>query len=119
MEDVENISRRAKKNTGQKPTITKSFRYLKWRVSWILFSAILGGGVGFPYITRIHTAYIGEDSSILGTWNADSWYEADSYGKFFTQRRCEMGRILLMVQKFCHSWGKGYLQGFSWWKKSG
>ena len=26
-------------------------------------------GWGFPYISRIHTAYIGEDSSILGTWN--------------------------------------------------
>ena len=27
-------------------------------------------GVGkLPYISRIHTAYIGEDSSILGTWN--------------------------------------------------
>ena len=24
------------------------------------------GGGGFPYISRIHTAYIGEDSSILG-----------------------------------------------------
>ena len=24
---------------------------------------------GFPYISRIHTAYIGEDFSILGTWN--------------------------------------------------
>ena len=24
----------------------------------------------FPYISRIHTAYIGKDSSILGTWNA-------------------------------------------------
>ena len=24
-------------------------------------------GWGFPYISRIHTAYIGEDSSILGT----------------------------------------------------
>ena len=27
------------------------------------------GGWVFPYIGRIHTAYIGEDSSILGTWN--------------------------------------------------
>ena len=24
-------------------------------------------GVVFPYISRIHTAYVGEDSSILGT----------------------------------------------------
>ncbi len=44
---------------------TKNFRYPKWRVSWTLFKAILG--VGFPYISRIHRAYIGEDSSILGT----------------------------------------------------
>ncbi len=27
----------------------------------------------FSYISRIHTAYIGEDSSILGTWNV--WWE--------------------------------------------
>ncbi len=27
----------------------------------------------FPYISRIHTAYIGEDSSILGTWNVWWW----------------------------------------------
>ena len=39
------------------PIITKRFRYLK------------GGGVGFPYIIRMHTAYIGGDSFILGTWN--------------------------------------------------
>ena len=32
-----------------------------------LFSAILGGVCEIPYISRIHTAYIGEDSSILGT----------------------------------------------------
>ena len=29
--------------------------------------------MGFPYISRIHTAYIGEDSSILGTWNVWWW----------------------------------------------
>ena len=34
--------------------------------SWTLFSAILGVGK-LPYISRIHTAYIGEHSSILGT----------------------------------------------------
>ena len=39
--------------------ITKNFvRYLKWRVSWTLFLAILG--LGFPYIGRIHAAHIGE-----------------------------------------------------------
>ena len=27
----------------------------------------------FPYISRIHTAYIGEDTSILGTWNV--WWK--------------------------------------------
>ena len=52
--------------------VTKNFRYLKWRVSWSLFSAVLGMGK-LPYISRIHTAYIGEDSSILGTWNV-WWY---------------------------------------------
>ena len=46
---------------------TKHFRYLKWRVSWTLCLAIFG--VFFPYISRIHTAYMGEDFSILGTWN--------------------------------------------------
>ena len=29
----------------------------------------LFSGLAFPYISRIHTAYIGQDSSILGTWN--------------------------------------------------
>ena len=45
--------------------ITKSFRYLNggilnpyFRLFWVWV---------FPYISRIHTAYIGEDSSILGT----------------------------------------------------
>ena len=48
---------------------TGSFRYLKWRY-WTLFLPKNGGtkkGCVFPYISRIHTAYIGEDSSILGT----------------------------------------------------
>ena len=45
--------------------ITNHFKYLKWRYS-TLFTAILGVGK-LPYISRIHTAYIGEDSSILGT----------------------------------------------------
>ena len=31
-----------------------------------LIFGYFGGGY-FPYISRIHTAYIGEDSSILGT----------------------------------------------------
>ena len=46
---------------------------------------ILGyfGGYVFSYISRIHTAYIGEDSSIVGTWNfwwlpVTSKLEADS-----------------------------------------
>ena len=38
--------------------ITKSFRYLKWRVSSTLQG--YSGGWGFPYISRIHTAYTGE-----------------------------------------------------------
>ena len=41
-------------------------RYLKWREAFLnepyLFSAVFGDGD-----SRIHTAYIGEDSSILGT----------------------------------------------------
>ena len=44
---------------------TKTFRYLKWR-NPDPYKAVLGVG-GNPYISRIHTAYIGEDSSILGT----------------------------------------------------
>ena len=32
----------------------------------LIYKAILGLGF-FPYISRIHTAYIGEDSSILGS----------------------------------------------------
>ena len=48
--------------------ITKNFRYLKWRY----FSLIrLFWGRVFPYISRIHTAYIGFRTSTLGTstWN--------------------------------------------------
>ena len=40
----------------KRPIVTKNFRYLKWRY-WTLCSAILGWV--FPYISRIHTAYIG------------------------------------------------------------
>ena len=40
--------------SGFQGGITKNFRYLKWRVSWTLFQAILG--VGFP-LSRIHTAF--------------------------------------------------------------
>ena len=46
---------------------TKNFRYLRWRDSWTLWVATLGGGKVFPYRSRIHTAYIDEDSSILGS----------------------------------------------------
>ena len=36
-------------------------------VSWTLFLAVLG--MRFPlYISRIHTAYLGFRTSILGTW---------------------------------------------------
>ena len=48
-------------------SITKSFRYLKWRNPE--FKAVLGGWGNFPYISLVHTAYIGvpDDPSILGT----------------------------------------------------
>ena len=46
---------------------TKNFRYLRWRDSWTLWVATLGGRKVFPYRSRIHTAYIDEDSSILGS----------------------------------------------------
>ena len=39
--------------------IPKHCRDLKWRVSWTLCLAILGWA--FHYISRIHTAYIGEN----------------------------------------------------------
>ena len=48
------------------PFVTKHFRYLKWKY-WTFSLAILW--VGFP-LSHIHTAYIDEDPSILGTWNA-------------------------------------------------
>ena len=41
--------------------------------SWTL-KAILGVGK-LPYISRIHTAFIGEDSSILGTERNVWWYD--------------------------------------------
>ena len=42
---------------------------------------ILGYFAGgfYPYIRRIHTAYIGEDSSILGTWNV--WWFNSIFGQ--------------------------------------
>ena len=43
-----------------------------------LIAGYFGGGV-FPYIGRTHTAYIGEDSSILGTWNV--WWK-NTHEKF-------------------------------------
>ena len=49
---------------------TKNFRYLNIEV---LNLVRLFWGRVFPYISRIHTAYIGEDSSILGTWNVWWW----------------------------------------------
>ncbi len=53
--------------------ITKHFRYPKWRVETEPYSRLFWG-VGFPVsISRNHTAYIGEDSSILGTWNV--WWK--------------------------------------------
>ena len=47
-----------------KPCITKSFRYLKWEPHKT-HKAILGWV--FSYTSRIHTAYICEDSSSLGS----------------------------------------------------
>ena len=54
---------------------TKNFRYLKMEGfrSNLIKTADFGGGFSLPYISRIHTAYIGEDSSILGTWNG--WWK--------------------------------------------
>ena len=49
------------------PIKTKNFRYLKWRyqVPYVrLFWGVGGTPLHKPYV---HTAYIGEDSSILGT----------------------------------------------------
>ena len=48
--------------------VTKSFKNLSWRYR-TFFSGYFGGWT-FPCISRIHTAYYGEDSSVLGTWNA-------------------------------------------------
>ena len=47
----------------------KSFRYLKWRKLPVPYVWLFWGWGKLPYISRIHKAYIGEDSSILGTWN--------------------------------------------------
>ena len=45
---------------------TKNFRYIP-KIEVLNLIRLLWGWV-FPYVSRIHTAYIGEDSSILGTW---------------------------------------------------
>ena len=45
------------------------FQVPKKEESWTLNKAILRGGGVFLYISLTNTAYIGEDSSILGTWN--------------------------------------------------
>ena len=42
-------------------------------------------GVGFPYISRIHTAYIGEDSSILGTTSMFGETFPGSFGSLWNQ----------------------------------
>ena len=42
------------------PIFTKHFRYLKWRISWTWNKAIFLGVGEIPYISRIHTAYIGK-----------------------------------------------------------
>ena len=44
-------------------------------------------GVGFPYIARIHTAYIGFHTSILGTWNV-WWFYTFRKGFFEWQTFC-------------------------------
>ena len=91
-------------NLGNQSKVTKNFRYLKWRFSWTLFLAILE--VGFPYIGRIHTAYIGEDSSILGTWKV--WWKklaARSFGIFFQPTEKANQRKLQPVK--------------AWWKQYG
>ena len=36
---------------------------------YVVFAILGMGFFRVPYISRIHTAYIGEDSSILSTWN--------------------------------------------------
>ena len=79
-------------SSWQKPTrgeprgsgfITKSFRYLKWRYERTLLQATLGVGK-LPYLSRIHTAYIGEDSSILYTWNVWWFHGPPNYTPFKT-----------------------------------
>ena len=52
------------------PKFTKSFRYLKWRVSWTLSLAILG--VGFPW-HKPYIQLISVSTSILGPWNV--WWQ--------------------------------------------
>ena len=44
---------------------SKNFRYLKWRNPEPYFRLFLGWV--FPYVSRIPTAYVGEDSSSFGT----------------------------------------------------
>ena len=50
----------------------------KWRVSGSpeIFGAILGVGKLPLHKPALHTAYIGEDSSVLGTWNV--WWTNDA-----------------------------------------
>ncbi len=45
------------KKSFETTIITRNFRYLKWRVSKSLYFRLFWGWV-FPYISRIHTAYI-------------------------------------------------------------
>ena len=51
------------------PSHQRCFRYQTCRDS-VPYSRLFWGWEIFPYISRIHTSYIGEDSSILSTWNA-------------------------------------------------
>ena len=61
------------------------------RVSLNLRKIITIWGWVFPYISRIHTAYIGEDSSILGTWKV--WWNNDEVCVIFSDGFCTFKRV--------------------------
>ena len=80
------------------------------------YKAVLG--VGFPLHQPLHTAFIGEDSSILGTWNV--WWWSSNPTSAVAPHRCQLLHCLdfktrsswkLLQAPFC---GHG-----PWWHRRG
>ena len=83
------------------PLFRQKFQVPKMEGFLNLSSRLFWGWEKLPYISRIHTASIGEDSSILGAWNV--WW---SFKKFhFTNLKTKKFEHLHQSICFLHFWG--------------